>query len=180
VKLLRRLRRVGREEAGFSLLELLTVTAILSTVLVGITTAFVSGSNAELHANRRVQAQIQAGLAFDRLRRDIHCASSATVTTTTTQSMTLSGCGSGSVTWCTVASGSQWKLYRASGSTCDATGRLYAASLTSASVFTYTSSVSGTSLAYVSVSIPVNVDPSTSVDSYTLGDNIVLRNSSRS
>jgi len=71
---MRRLLRVVRTEAGYSMTELLVVMVILGTVLAGLTTAFVGGSKAEVDLNRRVQAQIQAAGAFDRLRRDVHCA----------------------------------------------------------------------------------------------------------
>ncbi|HEY2935179.1 MAG TPA: prepilin-type N-terminal cleavage/methylation domain-containing protein, partial [Gaiellaceae bacterium] len=62
-----------RAEGGFTLVELLTVTVILTIVLTGLTTLFVQGSNAELDMNNRFQAQLNARLALDRLRRDLHC-----------------------------------------------------------------------------------------------------------
>ena len=101
---MRRLLGVVRGEAGYSMTELLVVMVILGTVLAGLTTAFVGGSKAEVDLNRRVQAQIQAASALDRLRRDVHCASSATISGAT---MTLSGCSaSGSVDWSAAASSS--------------------------------------------------------------------------
>ncbi len=158
------------------MVELLVVTIILSAVLAGLTTAFVKGSKAELDANRRVQAQLQATAAFDRLRRDIHCASSAMVSGAT---MTLSGCGSGTVSWCAVGGDSRYALYRLAGSTCDSTGKLYADYLISSSVFTYTAPVATTSLATVRVDARVNVNPSNALESFELTDDIVLRNSVR-
>jgi type II secretory pathway pseudopilin PulG len=182
---MRRLRRLLRNETGYSLVELVTVMVVLVTILTALTTVFIQGSKAELDTNRRSQAQIQAVGAFDQLRRDVHAGSSACVSGTTLTIYNVSGgCGtsSGNATysWCPVASGSQYKLYRKSGSTCDATGKLYAESLTSSAVFAYTSSVASTSLAKVHVDVRVNVNPAKALDSFELTDDIVLRNSTRS
>jgi prepilin-type N-terminal cleavage/methylation domain-containing protein len=174
---MRRLWRVVRGQAGYSMVELLTVMLVLGTIVGALTTAFVQGSNAELNANRRVQAQLQANAAFDRLRRDVHCASSASVSGAT---VTLSGCASGDVSWCAVGSGTRYALYRKSGSSCDATGSLYADYLISTSnLFTYEVPVAATSLAKLQVDIKVSVNPANAVDTFELQDNIVLRNSLR-
>lgn len=173
---MRRVLRRLRCEAGYSLVELITVMAILVTVLTALTTVFIQGSQAELDANRRTQAQLQAMAAFDRLRRDVHCGSSASISGVT---LTVSGCASGDVSWCTVASGSQYQLYRKTGSSCDSSGKLYAESLTSSSLFTYTAPVADTSLAKVHADIRVNVNPTKALDAFELVDDIVLRNSLR-
>jgi hypothetical protein len=165
-------------QAGVSMIELLVTMVALSFVLAGLTTAFVGGSRAEVDANRRVQAQIQAAAAFDRLRRDVHCAGSATAATGS-PTITLSGCGAGTVSWCALGSGTRYTLYRALGTTCDATGKLYADYLTSPAIFTYTPSVLATSLANVYADIVVNVFPTKTVDTYELKDDIVMRNSTR-
>jgi type II secretory pathway pseudopilin PulG len=171
--------------------ELLVVMVILGTILGGLTTAFVSGTHAELSANRRVQAQLQATAAFDRLRRDVHCASSASVSGTT---MTLNGCASGSVSWCAVGSGTRYALYRQPGTTCSSSGKLYADYLTSPTgtpdpqcaptsplkpLFWATAQVAGTSLAKVCVDVRVSVHPTQALDTFELQDDIVLRNSTR-
>jgi prepilin-type N-terminal cleavage/methylation domain-containing protein len=175
---MRRLRRLVRRTAGYSLVELVVVMVILGTILTALTTAFVQGSNAELDTNRRVQAQLQATAAFDRLRRDVHCASSASLNGTT---LLLSGCGSGDVSWCTDTSGTGtgYSLYRLAGDACSSTtGKLYADYLTSGSLFTPVAS-SSTSLAKVHVDVIVNVAPAKAVDSFELVDDMVLRNSLR-
>ena len=186
-----RLLQVVRGEAGYSMVELLVVMVILGTILGALTTVFVQGSNAELEANRRVQAQLQTTAAFDRLRRDIHCASSASVSGAT---LTLSGCPSGTVTWCAVGSGTRYTLYRASGATCDSSGKLYADYLTSTAgtadtqcsptsaakpLFLAISQVAATSLAKVCVDVRVSVNPAKSVDTFELLDAVILRNSTR-
>jgi type II secretory pathway pseudopilin PulG len=179
-----RLRRLLPIEAGYSLVELVTVMVVLGTILTGLTTVFVQGSKAELDTNRRTQAQLQAVAAFDRLRRDVHAASSACISgTILTLYRTANGCVSSSVyatfSWCAVASGTQYTLYRKAGSTCDSAGKLYAESLNSASLFTYTAPVASTSLAKVHVDIQVNANPANALDAFQLSDDIVLRNSTR-
>ena len=149
---------------------------ILGTILGALTTVFVQGSNAQVEANRRFQAQLQATASFDRLRRDVHCASSASLAGST---VTLSGCGTGSVSWCPIGSGTRYALYRKAGASCDVTGKLYADYLISSAIFTYTAPVAGTSLAKVHVDIRVNVLPAKTIDTFELIDDIVLRNSLR-
>ncbi|HEY8774143.1 MAG TPA: type II secretion system protein [Gaiellaceae bacterium] len=177
---MRRLLRVVRTEAGYSMTELLVVMVILGTVLAGLTTAFVGGSKAEVDLNRRVQAQIQAAGAFDRLRRDVHCASSATISGAT---MTLSGCSSsGPVAWSAAASSSctatGYTLYALS-RTFNSFTKQYADCLTSSSIFTYVAPVAGASLAKVHAVITASVNPAKSVETFALQDDIVMRNSAR-
>lgn len=176
------LRRL-RDSHGYTLVEMLTVMLILSVVMGGLTALLVQGSNAEAHMQSRFQAQLNARLALDKLRREIHCATTATPTgASSALTITLpSYCktGSGSVTWCTQSLGTnRWGLYRVVGSTCTG-GVKWADYLTSSSVFNFTAQTT-TSLAYVHVDLPVNVNPRKSVDAYELVDDIVLRNSSRS
>jgi prepilin-type N-terminal cleavage/methylation domain-containing protein len=59
------LRRVLTCERGYSLIELLQVTAILGVVLTGLTALFLQATKAELDMNRRFQAQQSARLAVD-------------------------------------------------------------------------------------------------------------------
>lgn len=174
-----RLLRVVRGEAGYSMTELLVTMIILATVLAGLTTAFVGGSKAEADANRRVQAQIQAAAAFDRLRRDVHCASSASISGAT---MTLSGCSTGSVVWSAAASSSctatGYTLYALS-RTFNSFTKQYADCLTSSSIFSYVAPVAGTSLAKVHAVITANANPAKPPQSFALQDDIVMRNSVR-
>lgn len=65
-------------ERGYTLVEMITVMLIMSVVMTGITTVFVQGSNAELDMNNRFQAQTNARLALDKLRKDLHCSSAVT------------------------------------------------------------------------------------------------------
>ena len=61
-------------EAGFSLIELVVVMAIMMVVLVAITGSFSSASSSEVNVSKRQQAQADARLGLDRMRQDIHCA----------------------------------------------------------------------------------------------------------
>ena len=174
-------RRLVRGQAGYTLIELILVLVILTIVLVALTAGFVSGTKSELALNHRFQAQMNAGLALGKLRQDVHCASSispATATSVTLNQPAQCLGGGGQITWCTVVSGTQYALYRKAGSSCDATGKLYAQYLTTGSVFTFTAQ-STTSLARLHVDFPVNVNPSHPLEAYELADDIVLKNSTR-
>src|SRR6266508_4601473 len=70
--LLRRLRG----QRGYSLVEMLVVLVIMGTVTTALTTIFVNASNSELAMNNRFRAQQNARLALDKIRREVHCASS--------------------------------------------------------------------------------------------------------
>jgi prepilin-type N-terminal cleavage/methylation domain-containing protein len=173
--------KVGREQ-GYTVIELLVVLLILGSVMGSLTAVFVQASTAELDLNNRFQAQQTARLALDKLRRETHCASQASVSSATSVTLTLASycpTGNGSVTWCAIGSGSRHALYRKAGASCDATGVKWADYLTTGNVFAYTAQ-SSASLAKLRVDLPVNVKPSKSVVSYELVDEIVLRNSTRS
>jgi type II secretory pathway pseudopilin PulG len=167
-------------ERGDSLVELLTVMEILGVVMTGVTALLVEGSNAEVDMNARFQAQQTARVAFDKIRREGHCASLATLTGQTKATLTVdAACGS-QVSWCTVAvSGTtRYALYRQSGATCGSSGVKWADYLTSGNVFTYTAQ-SSQSLAKLSVDLPVNVRPTRTYETYDLKGDIALRNSTR-
>ena len=168
-------------ESGYTVVELLVVMLILGAVMGSLTTVFVHAASAELDLNNRFQAQQAARLALDKLRRETHCASQASVASPSSVTLTLAAycpTGNGSVMWCTVGSGSRYALYRKTGGTCDATGVKWADHLTTGAVFTYTAQ-SPSTLAKLRVDFPVNLKPAKSVESYELVDEIVLRNSVR-
>jgi prepilin-type N-terminal cleavage/methylation domain-containing protein len=191
-----------RSQRGYTLVELITVMAILGVVLEALTTLFVAASNAQTSMGNRFTSQQTARVALDKIRREVHCASSATPASQSTSSITLtvpSYCktysGSASVTWCTRSvSTSRWALYRVNGATC--TGGVkwadYLVATTGAAscsgalcIFNYTPpSASGCttscSLARLHVDIPVNVRPAKTTETYELVDDLVLRNTVRS
>jgi prepilin-type N-terminal cleavage/methylation domain-containing protein len=179
-----------RGERGFSLVEMVTVMAIMGVVLTGLTALFVQGSNAELDMNRRFQAQQDTRVALDKMRREIHCAQGAATTPasgeTPTITLDLPGqCPTAvngaqtSVTWCSVlVSTGRYKLYRKVGVACNATGVRWADYLTQANLFQY-QAASSVSLAKVRVSFPVDVKVGDATPAYRLCDHIVLRNTLR-
>jgi prepilin-type N-terminal cleavage/methylation domain-containing protein len=136
-----------REEAGYTLVELLTVMAILGVILGAIVTLFTAGINADADQNRRYQAQQDAKVALDKMRREGHaaCTISAPATYNTWMSSVTfyfpsDTCASGthSITWCTKAVGSTWTLYRAVATSCPASpAQSFASNLTSANIFAY-------------------------------------------
>jgi prepilin-type N-terminal cleavage/methylation domain-containing protein len=179
-------------ESGYTLIEMVTVLAILGTVLGALVTVFVTGSNAEASLNTRFQAQLHARTALDTMRREVHCANVVTINSTASVTLTLPTpttgslpcpTGTGAFTWrtCLVAT-SRYGLYRIPGANaaCGAAGAfLWADYLVSANTFpapTYYAPTA-TSRARLHVELPVNPRP-TKPGTYTLVDDVVLQNSS--
>jgi prepilin-type N-terminal cleavage/methylation domain-containing protein len=178
-----RLRGRVRGEAGYSLVEMLTVMVIMSIVFTGITQIFIAGSKAQNEQDRRFQAQLGSRLAMDKIRKDIHCASDVTPYATTAVTLKLpSGCG-GDVSWCTAAvSGftNRYRLYRQVGTTCSAAAGVQIADyLTGANAFpAYAHAVGCTCLASLRVDFIVS-NKGSEVGAYELTDTVFLRNSTR-
>ena len=178
--------RLLRDQRGYTLIELLISMTILAGVMTSISILLVSATNSEVDMNQRFQAQTQARLGLDRLRREVHCAISvsptgpaASVTLTIPDTCPTSE-GNTAITWCTVANGTgRWDLWRYPGASCSGTGKKYADYLTASSIFAYTPQNTD-KLATLNVRLPVNVRPAETTFLYTLDDDIVLRNSTRS
>lgn len=174
--------QIRGDQRGFTLIELLTVLGMLLIVVIALTSVLIAATKAEEEMNRRFGSQINARIALDQLRREIHCASAVTPTGTTTSIVIVLGSrcplGSGTASWCTSGSGTRYALYRKSGALCDTSGRKVVDYLTFGTVFTFTAQ-STSSLAYLSVTLPVNANPATGLPDYRLQDDIVLRNSTR-
>ena len=165
------------------MIEMLAAMAILATVLAPLTAVMLGARSSATNLDSSFQAQLQAGLALDRLRRDVRCSSAITpvgaaTAVVLTQPTGCSG-GGGQVRWCTIGSGTRYKLYRTTGATCDSSGTLVADYLVSANAFTYTAPVAATSLGNLAVSLQVNVSPATASTLYKLADTIVLLNTTR-
>jgi prepilin-type N-terminal cleavage/methylation domain-containing protein len=182
----RRLRaRLRQDQQGYSIVELIVSMSILASVMTSVSVVLVSATNSEVDMNRRFQAQTQARVGLDRMRREVHCAmsvspvgASSSVTLTIPATCPTSG-GNTSITWCTVAEGTRWGLWRYPGASCSGAGTRYADYLTASSIFVYTAQTTE-KLAFLNVRLPVNVKPSEPRFLYTLEDDIVLRNSTRS
>ncbi len=176
--------RLRSEESGFTLVELLTVMIMFLITLTALSYAMIAAHKTEEDMNRRFASQINARIALDQLRREIHCAS-AVVPTGASAAVTItlgSRCPTATsgtiVSWCTVGSGTRYALYRLAGATCNDSGRKTVDYLTSGTVFSYAVQ-SASSLAILSVTLPVNTNPASGRPDYNLTDDIVLRNSVR-
>ncbi len=174
-----------RGERAYTMVELITVMAIMSIVMTGITTIFVQGSNAELDMNNRFQAQTNVRLGLDKIRKDIHCASAVTAQSATSVTFTdpCINASASNLSWCTATVSGNIGFYRQLGSTCSSANAIRQIDkLTSANVFTYQAPWTG-ELAMVYVKLSVNTATAkhlaAAVDTYTLCDGIVLRNSTR-
>ena len=177
-----RVRRALRGRDGYTLIELLAVLTIFLIVVTSLTALFASGAKAELDANRRFQAQQSARVAFDQMRREIHCAGALTFTSASSVTITLpAGCPTAGGTQTTVvydtasAGTNRYKLRRKKGS---AAAVPIADYLTSGSLFAY-AAPSPTALGRLSVNMPVNVYPNEAWKTWRLVADIVLRNTTR-
>jgi prepilin-type N-terminal cleavage/methylation domain-containing protein len=140
-------RRVAGAEDGFTLPEMLVVLAIIGVVLAGITQLFMSGVKSERDQTNRAQAQQDARLGLDKLRREIRCANTLTtpsgypasaITITLGSYCPTAGGAPATVTWCTkdkngvtppVAGAQPYTLWRYTGSACTGTGTKWASNL---------------------------------------------------
>ena len=185
--MIERVRGRLRGEAGYSLVEMLTVMVIMSIVFAGITDVFVSGSKAQIEQDNRFQAQLSTRLALDKIRRDAHCASTVQNYTTSFVTLKISGCSGGDVSWCTSAVAgvnNRYRLYRQLGTSCaSGTGTMLADYLTTGAVFptnpTSTQTTGCGCLMAVVADFKVSLKGSSTVDAYELADTIYLRNSTR-
>ncbi len=129
------MRRVLREESGFTLVELIIVTALTIVVVGALSNLLASGLRAGSNASWQLTSQSGVRLAFDRLEYEARCASTATRAAGGAD-VTLvlpSSCahGTGTYTWC-VSSGA---LIRYSASSCSGTSQTFIKNVTSATPF---------------------------------------------
>jgi Tfp pilus assembly protein PilW len=184
------LRLARRDEGGYSIIELLAVMSIFLIILTALTTLFASGAKAELDLNRRFEAQQNARLGLDKLRRELHCSSGITDTTDLPLPNTpvaaikvslpshcpTSGGQNITVVYDTASAGeNRWKLRRTKSG---GTAVVVADYLTNDDVFTYFAE-STSSRARLHVDLPVNVNPNEGWKQWRLVDDIVLRNTLR-
>ena len=156
--------------------------AILGLVLAGLTTMFQAGVRAEVRSNREFQAQQNARLAMDKIRRELHCANAISApngTAVATVDVTLPDTCRGTATTVSYAtvpvSTGRWQLTRAADAGSPVTLADY---LTTSTPFTYYIPATGT-LGRLRVDLPVNLNyPDTSTE-WRLQDDIVLRNTIR-
>jgi Tfp pilus assembly protein PilW len=175
---MRILRRLATCERGYSMIELVQVAAILSVVLTGLTVLFVQATNAEFQMNERFQAQQNARVAVDKMRREIHCASAITPTgptasitvTLPAQCPTSGGSQTNVVYDMQSVSTSRWRLRRA--------GVVIADYITTNSgIFDYAAPVTG-KLGTLRVVLPIDTSAAKK-HVWRLEADIVLRNTTR-
>ena len=169
-----------------TLIELLTSMAVLALVLTAVLAMFTTGLGAETDMNTRFQSQQNARIALSDMRDDIGgaCSSSvpagnASVTLTEPSSFGSCSASTSSVTWCAdSASGSApFTLYRQAAATCgSSTGVAKVGSLTTNALFTPTCTAG--LRRQLAVTLPVNANLNNAHSLYTLGDTIMMRNSS--
>ena len=173
-----RLRRLLASERGYTLIELLQVTVILSVVMAAIMVLFVNATTAEVEMNQRFQAQQNARVAVDRMRREIHCASAVTpagpavsiTVTLPSQCPSAGGVLINVVYDTSLVSTNRYKLRR--------NGQAIADYVTSANAFNYTAPTQQ-KLGMLRVDLPVNVEPTETHKTWRLATDIVLRNTAR-
>jgi prepilin-type N-terminal cleavage/methylation domain-containing protein len=190
----RLLRRLA-DRGGYTLVELLVVMVILLIILAALTDAFASATKAEVDQTSRASDQQSARQALDRMRKDIHCASSSTGPTATLDGAgnpngyvilfneTPNQCygvttGSSGVQWCTtLVSPSRYALYRENSGNCDGTNATFEVDyLTTANPWAVPACSAGR-YPTVNVDLNVNRDPVTRPGrNYELTDAIALRN----
>jgi type II secretory pathway pseudopilin PulG len=172
-----RLRRLLACERGYSLVELLIVLMTLGAVITGLTLVFMRAYNAEMAMNRQFQAQQEARVAVDRMRREIHCSSGITPAGNSTSiAVTLPGqCPTAGGTQTTVTYDTQ--LVSTDRYLLRRNGVRVADYITAGNVFSYTQATGRR--ATLRVELPVNVKPSDPGKTWQLVGDIVLRNTPR-
>jgi Tfp pilus assembly protein PilW len=181
---IRRLLRPRQD--GYTLIELVVVLAIFMTIVTALVSLFTSGAKAELDMNRRFEAQQNARLALDRMRRELHCSSGITATAgTPVSSITValpsqcpsSGGSAISVVYdASFVSANRYRIRRTvGGATVVIADYIKTAN---GNVFTYTPQ-SASSRALLHVDFTVNVNPNEGWKDWHLVDDIVLRNTLR-
>ena len=172
----------ARSEDGFTLVELLTVMALLSLVMLGLTTIFIGGVRSQVALASSFQGETSLRVGIDKMRSDVNLACSETAQSATSVTLSMPPCdGSVLVTWCTSGSGTSYVLDRASGSTCTGATQ-YADSLTSGSIFTYTAQnipAGSNALPREHVVININATPANGATNYHVVDDLVFRNGAR-
>ena len=178
-----------RGSGGYTLVELVAVMTVFFSIVTALVALFTSGARTELDLNRRVEAQQNARIALDKLRRELHCADGITdvggnplpatpvaaiKVSLPSQCPTAQGVPT-TVTYDMASAGEKrWKLRRTKGGT---TVNI-ADYITSSAVFTYYPK-SPASRARLHVVLPVNLYPNEGWKQWRLADDIVLRNTLR-
>jgi prepilin-type N-terminal cleavage/methylation domain-containing protein len=191
-------------QAGYTLVELLIVMALLGVVIGALADGFASASRATADETARADDQESAREVLERMRTDIHCASGAEAQPTLDSLGNPTGTGytlqlsvsqsqcpgvtslSNGVQWCSVSVGgstTRYAVYRTNSGDCTAADALFEVdyitsygSITGGNFWSLPSCSTGR-LQAVTVNLPVNRTPVTRPDAtYDLTDTIAMRN----
>jgi prepilin-type N-terminal cleavage/methylation domain-containing protein len=178
----RRLLRRVRSERGFTLVELLVVVTILSFVMTGVISMYLSGVRTQANLTASFRAQTSLHVGMDRITKDVHMACSQTAQSATSVTLSLPPCdGTNMITWCTQGAGTSYGLYRISGSACTGGVKL-AESLTGGSIFSYLAqnvTAGSNALPRLHIDMTINANPATSATGYRVIDDLVFANGVR-
>jgi prepilin-type N-terminal cleavage/methylation domain-containing protein len=184
----KRIARRLRSRSGYTLIELIVVLSLFLIVTTALISLFTAGAKAEVDLNRRFQAQQNARLALDRLRRELHCSNGITPgadddadgdvasisITLPSQCPTAQGATRTVVYDTSELAASRWTVRRTmAGATV-----VIADYITNGDIFKYTAP-SPASRGILHVDLPVNVYPNEGWKQWRLIDDIVLRNTLR-
>ena len=191
-------------EAGYTLVELLIVMALLGIIIGALADGFVTASRNQGYQVARADDQESAREALERMRTDIHCASGAEAQPTLDSLGNPTGTGytlqlsetqnqcagvtdqSNGVQWCSVSVGgstTRYAIYRTISGNCGATDALFQVdyitsygSVTGGNFWSLPACSTGR-LQAVTVNMPVNRSPVTQPSAtYDLTDTIAMRN----
>lgn len=191
-------------QAGYTLIELVVVMAVLGIVMGALADGFASASKTETDQVARADDQQAARQVLERMRTDIHCASGAEAQATldalgnptgtgyTLQlSVTQNQCpgvttGSNGVQWCSVSVGgstTRYAVYRTTSGNCGPADALFEVdyitsygAITGGNFWSLPACSTGR-LQAVTVNLPVNRTPVSRPDAtYDLTDTIAMRN----
>ena len=191
-------------EAGYTLVELIVVMALLGIILGALVGGFTTAIRAETDQTVRANDRESAREVLERMRKDIHCASGAaaqptldslgnptgtgyTLQLAVTQSQCLGvTTGSNGVQWCSVSVGgstTRYQVFRTTTGTCNAASATFQVdyvtnfgAITGGNFWSLPACSTGR-LQAVSVNMPVNQYPVTQPnETYDLADTIAMRN----
>lgn len=191
-------------QAGYTLVELLIVMALLGIIIGALADGFATASRNQSYQVARADDQESAREALERMRTDIHCASAAKVQPTLDSLGNPTGTGytlqlaesqnqcagvtslTNGVQWCSVSVGgstTRYAVYRTTSGNCGATDAVFQVdhitsygSVTGGDFWSLPACSTGR-LQGVSVNLPVNRDPLTQPNAtYDLADTIAMRN----
>src|SRR4051794_32877142 len=183
-----RLTRPLSSGAGYTLIEVIVVMVLLGVIMGALVDGFASASSAQADQSARATDQETARAVLQRMRKDIHCASSAEAQPTLDAFGNPTGTGytlqlsvsqgqclgvtdqSNGVQWCSVSVGGssvRYAIYRTISGNCSATDAVFEVdyvtnygSVTAGNFWSLPACSTGR-LQSVAVAMPVNQNPVT-------------------